>query len=303
MLSSVTQGNSAKGQAPASTPSPAPFSNFSSFTSAPASQSGTPQPLQRSAFSPPTHSPAPAADPFAALASLSSKPATPAQPAAVTNDDDEWSFSSALPPEAPSVPKEHQAVVSNTSLKVDMLAKRIVNTDPSLSLLFAFTNNTAQPVSELHFQLAVTKVRCHTKSLSGRTTNSDVLGLRARVETAVREDSEPEAEPGSDAVDQCVAFGGQDEEGRSHQAEVESVIQGWSGTEAGDGRDSRVQCRIVVDDVNVRVDRSAAVDDSDDGKRLALCEGTGKWSVDIHVGVHMRCDVTEPVTIDVFTRS
>lgn len=58
----------------------------------------------------------------------------------------------------------------------------------------------------------------------------------------------------------------------------------------------------MVDDVNVRVDRSAAVDDSDDGKRLALCEGTGKWSVDIHAAVQMRCNLTKPVTIDVYTR-
>ncbi|KAL2144725.1 hypothetical protein VTI28DRAFT_8663 [Corynascus sepedonium] len=155
LLSSVTQGNSAKGQVPASSPSPAPFSNFSSFTSAPGSQSGTPQPLQRSAFSPPTQ-PA-ATDPFAALSSLSSKPSTPAAPAAAANDDDEWNFSSALPSETPQVPKEHQAVVSNTSLKLDMVANRTVDTDPSISLLFAFTNNTAQQVTELHFQLAVTK--------------------------------------------------------------------------------------------------------------------------------------------------
>lgn len=162
LLSSVTQGSSAKGQVPASTPSPAPFSGFSSFTSAPASQSGTPQPPQKSAFSPPSQ--ALASDPFAALSSLSPKPATPtpAVAAATTNDDDEWNFSSALPPEAPQVPKEHKAVVSSTSLKIDMLANRPINTDPCISLLFAFTNNTAQQVSELHFQLAVTKVSHRT---------------------------------------------------------------------------------------------------------------------------------------------
>ncbi|KAL2128118.1 hypothetical protein VTI74DRAFT_9641 [Chaetomium olivicolor] len=168
LLSSVTQGNSAKGQVPTST-SPAPFSHFSSFTSAPSSQTGTPQPPQRSAFSPPTQSPAPT-DPFAALASLSPKPATPAQPAAVSNDDDEWNFSSALPPEVPQVPKEHKAVVSNTNLKIDMLANRTIDTDPSISLLFSFTNNTAQQISELHFQLAVTKgYELQLKPQSGRT--------------------------------------------------------------------------------------------------------------------------------------
>ncbi|KAL2163396.1 hypothetical protein VTH06DRAFT_5453 [Thermothelomyces fergusii] len=159
LLSSVTQANSAKGQVPTSSPSPVPFSNYSSFTSAPGSQSATPQPPQRSAFSPPSQSTAAAtADPFAALASLSSQPSAPAPaPAAAANDDDEWNFSSALPPETPQAPREHTAVVSNTSLKLDMIANRTVDTDPSISLLFAFTNNTAQPVTELHFQLAVTK--------------------------------------------------------------------------------------------------------------------------------------------------
>ncbi|AEO59899.1 hypothetical protein MYCTH_2308546 [Thermothelomyces thermophilus ATCC 42464] len=157
LLSSVTQGNSARGQLPTSSPSPVPFSNYSSFTSAPGSQSGTPHPPQRSAFSPPSQSTA-TTDPFAALSSLSPQPpSAPAPTAAAANDDDEWNFSSALPPETPQAPKEHTAVVSNTSLKLDMIANRTVDTDPSISLLFAFTNNTAQQVTELHFQLAVTK--------------------------------------------------------------------------------------------------------------------------------------------------
>ncbi|KAK3985622.1 VHS domain-containing protein [Cladorrhinum sp. PSN332] len=147
LLSSVTQNNTAR------TASPAPFSNFASFTSAPSSQTSTPKPP--SAFSPPPAQPA-ANDPFAQLASLGSSPA-PAAPAA-SADDDEWSFSSALPPEAaPTQPREHKALVSNTSLKIDMIANRTVDTDPALSLLFLFGNNTAQPVSDLHFQLAVTK--------------------------------------------------------------------------------------------------------------------------------------------------
>lgn len=84
----------------------------------------------------------------------------PAQ-AATGNDDDEWSFSSALPPEAtPAQPKEHRAVVSNTALKVDMVAVRSLSNGPSpaISMQFAFSNNTAQPITEVHFQLAVTKV-------------------------------------------------------------------------------------------------------------------------------------------------
>ncbi|KAK1757225.1 VHS domain-containing protein [Echria macrotheca] len=157
LLSSVTQNSSAKGPISTSTPPPAAssFSQFSSFTSAPGSKPTTPQPpvSGRSAFSPPPAKPV-AEDPFAALGSLSSK-ALPVPPA---SDDDEWSFSSALPPEAPpSLPREQRAQVSNSSLKIDMLANRSVDSSPSINLVFSFSNNTAQPVSELHFQLAVTK--------------------------------------------------------------------------------------------------------------------------------------------------
>ena len=161
LLSSITDHSTAKGPVSAGTPTPPnAFSQFSSFTSAPASQSTTPQPpaASRSAFSPPPTG-AIVEDPFAALGSLGSlKSSTPA-PAPAANDDDEWSFSSALPPEAaPALPREQRAIVNNTNLKIDLIANRTVDTAPSINLLFSFTNNTAQPVSELHFQLAVTKV-------------------------------------------------------------------------------------------------------------------------------------------------
>ncbi|KAM5352079.1 hypothetical protein ACJ41O_004802 [Fusarium nematophilum] len=156
LLSSMTQDNSAKG--PVSTPTPPPFSQFASF-SQPVSQSATPQPpfQQQSVHAPP---PQPASDPFAALGgalggSQRASPAPP-QPPAASNDDDEWSFSSALPPE-PSKPKDHQATVSNTNLRIDMLANRSNQALNAINLSFAFSNNNDQPISELHFQLAVTK--------------------------------------------------------------------------------------------------------------------------------------------------
>ncbi|KAG6357944.1 hypothetical protein INS49_013827 [Diaporthe citri] len=179
LLSSVTQSSTAQGGGP-STSTPDPFSSFNAFNSAPStSKNNTPQPpnYQQSAFA----APAQAADPFAALSSSNfgtgfsntSKPATPAPapaaaPAAAArpvsaapvpqaNDDDEWNFASALPTEAPALPREHRAVVNNTALKIDMLANRTTGSSNSINLLFAFSNNTAQPISELHFQLAVTK--------------------------------------------------------------------------------------------------------------------------------------------------
>ncbi|KAK7943508.1 ADP-ribosylation factor-binding protein, partial [Apiospora aurea] len=167
LLSSMTQNSNATGAVNA--PTPPSYTQFSGFTSPPAgSQSNTPQPQALSAFSQP---PPRAADPFAALTSpmFGSKPATPqpsamaaapppAAPApAAANEDDEWSFSSALPPEAPSLPKDHSAVVKPGEVQIDMKAARSVQSPNALALSFAFSNNTAQPISELHFQLAVTK--------------------------------------------------------------------------------------------------------------------------------------------------
>lgn len=163
----MTENNSAKGpMSNITTPQPTSFSQFASFTSPSASQSGTPQPPVMSAFKPPQQAAAPSSDPFAALGSpaFSSKPSTPApvsQPAPAApaaNDDDEWAFSSALPPEQPSLPKEHRATISDYTVKIEMMAGR-TGSGNSLNFSFAFSNNSAQPVTELHFQLAATKVR------------------------------------------------------------------------------------------------------------------------------------------------
>lgn len=171
LLSSMTQNSNATGAANA--PTPPSYTQFSGFTSPPSgSQASTPQPQGPSAFSqPPSQK---ASDPFAALASpmFGSKPATPQPlamaaapappaPATAANEDDEWSFSSALPVETPSLPKDHAAVVKTGEVQIDMKAARSVQSANALALSFAFSSNTAQPVSELHFQLAVTKV-CNT---------------------------------------------------------------------------------------------------------------------------------------------
>ncbi|KAH6606214.1 vhs domain-containing [Trichoderma cornu-damae] len=149
LLSSLTQGSTARGAGQNDTPSP--FSQFASFTSPPASQSATPQPNYQHPAPPPAVSHA-----FASLSTGSPAP----KPAAVSNnDDDEWSFSSALPaePPAPAKPTEHKATAGNTSLRTDFLAKRSTAVSNAINIVFAFSNNTAQPINELHFQLAVTK--------------------------------------------------------------------------------------------------------------------------------------------------
>jgi ADP-ribosylation factor-binding protein GGA len=156
LLSSMTQESSSA--APSSTPA---FSQFASFTSPPASKSATPQPgmAMPSQYQPPPQPAASSSDPFAALGAAfstsSHSPAPPPRPT-VSNDDDEWNFASSLPPEAPSKPKEHRGTVSDTSLKIEYMAARPA-AGVSMKIAFAFTNNTAQPISELHYQLAVTK--------------------------------------------------------------------------------------------------------------------------------------------------
>jgi len=162
LLSSVTENSTAGGGGSTSGPAPpGTFSSYSAFTSAPSSsQSGTPQPNHRSsAFAPPSR---PGPDPFASLSSVStaSKPAAGVLSArgAPVPDDDEWSFSSALPLEAPPQPREHRATVGNGDVKVELYAARAPATANAMSLQFAFSNNTAEPLSELHFQTAVTKV-------------------------------------------------------------------------------------------------------------------------------------------------
>ncbi|KAI2634436.1 ADP-ribosylation factor-binding protein GGA2 [Xylaria nigripes] len=175
LLSSLTENSTAKRTAPVSTPSPS--SSYSGFASKPsvisAPQSTTPHlpAAQYSAFSRPISQKT--SDPFAALSSsqFSSKSSAPQPPAApsASNDDDEWSFSSALPPEA-STPRDHQAIVSNTVLRIVMKAVRLPHAPNALSLLFSFSNTSPQQIGDLHFQLAVTKgYELNLQPQSGRT--------------------------------------------------------------------------------------------------------------------------------------
>ncbi|CAK7565320.1 MAG: ARF-binding protein [Sporothrix epigloea] len=213
LLSSVWQPNSARRVLNATSPSPSPLPSvalggtgpstsstpadaFSSLFPSPAvvatSSSGTPQPNYQSlAFAPPRST---SADPFAALASPKIRSAASASPvpvptaaASVPADaaDDEWSFSSALPPEPASIkPKEHRAVISNGPVKIDLYATRAPSSPAAIQLAFAFSNTTSQPVSELHFQTAVTKgFELQLQPQTGR--NLDPLQTRGVMQTMV----------------------------------------------------------------------------------------------------------------------
>ncbi|KAK2612098.1 ARF-binding protein [Conoideocrella luteorostrata] len=152
LLSSVTQDNSASGRVSNQAPS---FSQFASFTSPATSQSGTPQPSVQQQPKPPAYQAA--TDPFAALTAASTSTPPPPQRAAVSSEDDEWSFSSSLPPPVSTKPKEHKGTINDSLLRTDFLARRTTGTSSSIHIAFAFSNNSPQPITELHFQLAVTK--------------------------------------------------------------------------------------------------------------------------------------------------
>lgn len=154
--------------------------NYDPFSalSQPASKSATPVPSIFSSGQAPQHQ-AKKSDPFAALATpprgnspaqfqSSTKP--PQQPAAskmggggasadllgggsssnAAAADDEWAFSSALPDQPTDI------VVTNSAIKTVFAVTR--PSDSELTISSRITNSTSQSISDLTFQLAVTKV-------------------------------------------------------------------------------------------------------------------------------------------------
>lgn len=226
--------------------------SFTQFISPSQSQSTTPQPPlnQHSAY----QAPKPASsDPFAALAGLGSSSASPAPPSqprtqpkpqpAAANDDDEWSFSSSLPPE-PAKPKEFRTVVSSSSVRIEFVAGRSPATPSAMNIHFAFSNTTPQPVGELHFQVAVTKVSSHnyTHPFPPPFTDTYQTGLRAPTTPPNRPRPFPPANPRRHSRRTNLASKRPLPQGRLGQAPLARLIQARQrGTEERDGRHPRVQ--------------------------------------------------------------
>lgn len=203
--------------------------SFTQFISPAQSQSTTPQPplnLQ-SAYQAPKQA---SSDPFAALAGLGSSsvsPAPPSQPRtqpqpqpAAANDDDEWSFSSALPPE-PAKPKEFRTVVSSSSVRIEFVAGRSPATPSAMNIHFAFSNTTPQPVGELHFQVAVTKVSSHSQvSPLPPFTNTHRQGYELQLRPQTGRDLSPQQTRG-------VTQEGQIWHLSDHSRKVDSVKLRW----------------------------------------------------------------------------
>ncbi|QIX00129.1 hypothetical protein AMS68_005646 [Peltaster fructicola] len=144
------------------------FGSLSSFTP-PTSKSATPVPVQASQPQPPPQPPR-KADPFASLGTGSGRsspfptqsrsPAPPAQPQSSgvdllslgnghSNADDEWTFSSSLPDQPVDI------TVTTSSIHTVFTVSRPNETE--LMVQSKISNNLDQPVTDLTFQLAVTK--------------------------------------------------------------------------------------------------------------------------------------------------
>jgi len=100
-------------------------------------------------FSSSTHPPAPSSSSGGLDLLGLGNGASSAMPAAAQQDD-EWEFSSSLPADQPA-----QLVVTNGEIKIDFTIQRSSETE--LEIRSRVSNQTAQPISDLTFQLAVTK--------------------------------------------------------------------------------------------------------------------------------------------------
>lgn len=160
--------------------------NYDIFSSVGGSQPSAPHSSAPAPMPQQTATPPPPADPFAALVSPSPRTSTPLQqqqnlgtqkstsspsslldiappsqpisrPSSTNNAaaDDEWDFTSALPES--TLPSSNQMQVLNSSLRIDFISKRVPG-QPTIQVTAQFSNNTSQPISELHFQVAVEKV-------------------------------------------------------------------------------------------------------------------------------------------------
>ncbi|KAL3426404.1 VHS domain-containing protein [Phlyctema vagabunda] len=183
LLSSTSDQSTAAASVPA-TSSPAlvkpDYTSFSAFGSSQLlSQPATPQPslFQQQQQSVPTPKPqaaqVPASDPFAALTSpirhstpqqsasmfdfavhQAPTPAPAKAPATTNDDDDEWAFSSALPE---GLPASNQLTVNDSHVLIALHATREAQTPAIITMTVKFTSKTPQPISDLTFQVAVTK--------------------------------------------------------------------------------------------------------------------------------------------------
>ncbi|CAG8019876.1 unnamed protein product [Penicillium salamii] len=129
-----------------STATPPPADPFASLVSASPRASSSP-------FQPPQSRPAPSTS---SLLDLAGPPAPAPQAQAAPAEDDEWDFASSLPA-SNALPSTNKIQVLNSQLRVDFAARRVPNQSRQIHVVAIFSNNTTQPIGDLHFQVAVEK--------------------------------------------------------------------------------------------------------------------------------------------------
>ena len=256
LISSTSQYSTARVPTPNRSPAPPAESskpNYSAFSgfgiSQPISQITTPQPSlfqqqqqQQAAARPPRQ---PASDPFAALAtpprqstpqqnqssvsasifdfSKVAPPATSIHPAP-TNDDDEWSFSSALP-ESNGLPSSNSLTITDSSINISLHAARKSPSDPIITMTVKFSSKVAQLITELTFQVAVTKVR-HQSSFRDQE-NSTYNSLEFLAEDGAPNRTYSRTSSTTRYLAGYIFEWRRIREWISRKDAVESVVQGW----------------------------------------------------------------------------
>jgi ADP-ribosylation factor-binding protein GGA len=72
-------------------------------------------------------------------------------------DDEEWSFSSALP-ERNDLPSTYDLVIIDSSIHATLHVVRQSSSDPAITLVVKFSSRERQYINDLKFQVAVSKV-------------------------------------------------------------------------------------------------------------------------------------------------
>lgn len=111
-------------------------------------------------------------------------PATPSQapaPAPAAADDDEWAFSSALP-ESNGLPSSNDILVSDSALHITLHATRSSPSDPAITMTVRFSSKVPQPITELIFQVAATKVCLHLQYSLNLSLSNKIQGFSLKLE-------------------------------------------------------------------------------------------------------------------------
>ncbi|EEH21345.2 hypothetical protein PABG_07864 [Paracoccidioides brasiliensis Pb03] len=128
---------------------PPPADPFTSLVSA---RSQTSSPFhQLQSFMGTSHSPSAA---ILDLAQPVSQPAAQTTAPTSTAGDDEWTFASALPED--SAPSTSKVQVLKSSIGIDFISSRNAG-EQKIHVVVSFSSNTSQPISEIHFQVAIEK--------------------------------------------------------------------------------------------------------------------------------------------------